>query len=125
MMTERTLIVLGVALLMVGAYVVSVEGPANPFAYWNLVPLITAAVLVVCCPGSSGTRRRFATLGFVSLSTFAVLMAHLSWDFDWGGTATGSSTSGILFVLLPFIGLFCGCIGSLCGWLLAWGVGRE
>jgi hypothetical protein len=33
---------------------------------------------------------------------------HAAWLFDWGGTATGSSTSGLIFLFLPLYALVMG-----------------
>jgi hypothetical protein len=72
-------------------------------APWNLLPLIFvfgwAAVVqwedgpgkgpvpLVAAPG-------LAVFGFVTL-------VHLAWYFDWGGTATGSSTAILLLLFTP------------------------
>jgi len=86
----------------VGLLVVLVEG-ADLFTIWNLSPV--AGVLAITL---AAQRRPLPTVvgpGALALSSFVVLgliaIAHLAWYFDWGRTATGSSTSALLFVFIP------------------------
>jgi len=43
----------------------------------------------------------FALSAFSLVVALFVALAHLAWTFDWGGTATGSSTSALMFIFLP------------------------
>jgi hypothetical protein len=101
------------------ALIVYVEGWLNPFAAWNALPVVAGFGLLV-----SMRRSEFAVVVgctmFAMLATLLVVLFHLSWLFDWGGTATGSSTSGLAFIFLPFYAfVLAGIAGAA-----AWGVGK-
>lgn len=102
------------------ALVIGVEGATNPFTVWNVLPLLLAGVVVHRSTdkgGSDGSIRQSvsgAARGFAVAVAAVVSLGHLAWLFDWGGTATGSSTSALLFVVLPLLALLAG--------VVAWGV---
>lgn len=113
-----------VTLVVSGALVVFVGGLTNPFTYWNLLPLLVAGIVVLRFAGSiegeDDGRRRASLRTWPSPATaFGVVvgavegLANLAWLFDWGGTATGSSTAGVLFVVLPILALGVGAIVSV------------
>ena len=87
---------------------------------------ISVALPVVAgwCMLLLGQRMRAATAwGLTAFAVFALLFVvffHLSWLFDWGGTATGSSTSALVFIFIPFWAFI---LGSVVG-MLAWGARR-
>jgi hypothetical protein len=94
--------VLGAIGLATGGLVVAVQG-LDMFAVWNLVPVAIALVT-----SAIGARRSgLGPAGRLALGVFCVTiltcvgLLHLAWRFDWGGTATGSSTAGLIFVLAP------------------------
>jgi hypothetical protein len=78
-------------------------------ATWNCVPLLVAFGLAFVTRASRSALR-FSGYGFAlgaaTLSTFE----HVAWAFDIGKVATGSSTSGLLFLFLPPYACFFGCI---------------
>lgn len=104
-----------VALALTALLGVYVGGLANPFTLWNLVPLAVVAVIQYRASQTS-----LAAIGFAIATCAIVAVAHLSWRFDGGGTATGSSTAGLMFVTLPIVALLVGCVGWLAGWAIDW-----
>jgi hypothetical protein len=50
------------------------------------------------------------------------MFAHAAWAFDWGRTATGSSTSGLIFIFLPIYAVV---LGGLAFGLLRLFIKRE
>jgi len=105
-----------VALALTALLGVYVGGLANPFTVWNLVPLAVVAV-----GQHRASRSSLAAIGFTIVTCAIVAVAHLAWLFDWGGTATGSSTAGLMFVTLPIVALLVGSVG----WLAGWAIGRA
>lgn len=112
------------ALLVAAAgLVVWVEGVANPLALWNLAPLAVAGAALLRSrggprrEGQEGADAGSATPAAAGAAGVAVVVgtAHLAWLLDWGGTATGSSTAGLLFVVLPVLA---GLVG-LAAWAVA------
>ena len=85
-------------LLMV-AFVAYVEGITNPFWIWNCVPIAVSYLLL------HRARQKemypLPEIAFFVIACGAVLFAHAAWLNDWGGTATGSSTAGLMFLVLP------------------------
>ena len=101
---------------LAAALVIGVEGAANPFTVWNILPLLLGWFVVhrsAIKPDSGASIRQcvsVAASGFAVAVAAVVSLGHLAWLFDWGGTATGSSTSALLFVMLPFLALFAGIV---------------
>ncbi len=85
--------------LLMAAFVAYVEGFANPFWIWNCVPIAVSYLLL------SRARQKGAyplpEIVFFVIACGAVLFAHAAWLYDWGGIATGASTAGLMFVILP------------------------
>jgi hypothetical protein len=109
---------------VVGLLVLFVEG-LNSFAVWNLFPVLlvlagaTAAQLV---PDSGSAIRGRVVVPSLAIPG-VVAFAHLAWQFDWGQTATGSSTSGLIFIFIPIWSLIVGgvvAVISLLGRRLLW-----
>ena len=105
---------------VVGALVLFVEG-VDAFAFFNLGPvlLVIAAAVLVYRTGAG----QWVDLGVpLVCAGFAILglvaFAHLAWHFDWAGTATGSSTSGLLFLFLPMWAMLVGGVVTGVTWLL-------
>ena len=77
------------------------DGFSTLITLWNCLPVLLGFFLLV-----DGLRSRRSLLG--AFATFAVIgtllpaLFHLAWIFDWGGTATGSSTSALAFLVVPF-----------------------
>jgi hypothetical protein len=88
-----------VLFLVMAAFVGYVEGFTNPFWVWNCVPIVASYLLL-----SRARQRNKNPLPEIAIFVIAcgsVLFAHAAWLNDWGGTATGSSTAGLMFVVLP------------------------
>ena len=85
-------------LLMV-AFVAWVEGFTNPFWIWNCVP-IAASYALLYRARKQGTNP-LAAIAFFVIACGTVLFAHAAWLNDWNGIATGSSTAGLMFIILP------------------------
>ena len=90
-------------------WVVRVEG-LHLIALWNLLPLAWAGLAM--WRGSDAGRPSWSAVAFAGLTTFAVALTHGAWVFDWGGTRTGSSTAGLVFLFSPLYSILLG----VCGW---------
>lgn len=114
-----------VALLVAAGGLVVWVGDASLLALWNVTPLALAGAALLRTrarsrrEGANGTPDGAAAPAVAGATgvAFAVGAAHLAWLLDWGGTATGSSTAGLLFVVLPVLA---GAVG-----LGAWAVARR
>lgn len=100
------------------AFIAYVEGWFNPFAAWNALPVAIGCGVLV-----SALHSRLAyVVGcavFAVVATLLVVLFHLAWLFDWGGTATSSSTSALAFIFVPLWAyIVAGATGTL-----AWGAG--
>lgn len=113
-------VVLGILCLTL-LFIVYVEGFNNPFSAWNITPP-AAAIFILLFKGKTDEVQaapgRYAAYGFALGTVLVDATAHAAWLFDWRSTATGSSTSGLIFVVLPFLAFFAGCMGMLVGWLI-------
>lgn len=113
-MKDFSRVLLYLCLGLVAACVVWVEGAANPLTVWNTLPLLLAWLLVHRATGRAQEHRspQEGRSGAAAAFTVAVVAvvgsAHLAWVFDWRGTATGSSTAALLFVVLPVLAAFAG-----------------
>ena len=68
---------------------------------WNCLPVAAAFGVLVL---GLRWRQRSVKAAAITFSVVAALvpaLVHLAWIFDWGGTATGSSTSGLVFLVVP------------------------
>ncbi|MDB6135834.1 MAG: hypothetical protein JWM59_4077 [Verrucomicrobiales bacterium] len=109
-----------VPFLLVAALVVHVSGSFSGTALWNALPV---GMGFGALQAGLSSRRAMAAgcIAFAVSITLLVALFHLAWLFDWGGTATGSSTSAVAFMFVPLWAvLFAGIIG-----LVAWGVGKA
>jgi hypothetical protein len=101
----------------------------NVFTLWNCIPLLLAAITLV--PAATRSRivsygesphahRRLRDLwvriGLAGAILGTTLCAHFIWKFDWWNARTGSSTSGLIFIVIPLWTLFSGLIGWGAGW---------
>lgn len=75
-------------------------------AVWNLVPLLVADRAVA--RGTGPGRLSCAALTFAAVTALTVVLVHAAWVFDWGGTRTGSSTAGLIFLFSPILVLLLG-----------------
>lgn len=94
----------------------------NPWFAWVASPLIVAWV-VLWRTGAAGSRRAVvAATGFALACATLLLFVHFAWFLDLGRTNTGSSTSALIFVVLPVYAFFAGILGAAAGW---WWAGRA
>jgi len=105
--------------LLVVALIVRAQGSFDGFTVWNCFPVAVAFGALVGGLRFRGPR----AVAFIAFSVVAALLPalfHLAWLFDWGGTATGSSTSALAFIFVPFwVGVFAVVVAAV-----AWGVAR-
>ena len=66
----------------------------NPFAFWNMVPLVFAYLILGAGYEHESYAIKFGSIGFMIGSVVVAFLAHFAWFYDWGNTKTGSSTSG-------------------------------
>ena len=88
------------------ALIASAEGPLNPFWVWNAIPVALGYALL-----RRARHNGFwpaPEIAFIALSCGLLLFAHAAWAFNWGRTATGSSTSPLIFIFLPIYAIFLG-----------------
>jgi hypothetical protein len=97
----------------------------NAFTLWNCVPPVLAAGVLIqrVRAQSQHSNRRFRHLwsgiGFAAGVLGATLFFYLAWRFNWWEVRTSSSTSGLIFVVLPVIELTLGLICFGVGLVLA------
>jgi hypothetical protein len=102
---------------VVAALVLMVHG-LDSFALWNLTPVaIAAAAALFIRFVRRADSRIFSAFSFATLA--CVTLLHLAWRFDWGGTATGSSTSGLIFIFAPIYAMVVGVAASGIAWVWA------
>lgn len=109
----------GIVTLVVCALLVVYGEGLHWLALWNLLPLVPAGLAVF--RGTGAGRTTWSAVVFAGLTTFAIALIHAAWVFDWGGTQTGSSTAGLIFLFSPIYSIFLG----TCGWAVAKVVGRS
>lgn len=97
-------------------FVFVVEGFFNPFAYWNNAPILFAYFVFRYTGQGEFEIPLAGTLAFSILTVGIIVLAHMAWFFNWGNTATGSSTSGLIFIFIPIYALIAGLVGLLIGW---------
>lgn len=115
----RTLL-LSLPFLAAIALVVYAEGQFSGFMVWNTLPIAVGLGVFLLARRSSKAAMA-ACAAFAVSATLLVVAFHLAWFFDWGGTASGSSTSALAFVFVPLWAyVLAGAIG-----LLVWGVVRA
>lgn len=95
-----------------GLLVLYAEG-LHWIAPWNLLPLLAAGIAIGRGTGLSDISPAALVLAFVT--ALSVAFVHLAWIFDWGGTQTGSSTAGLIFLFSPICALLAGGFG----WVVA------
>ncbi len=97
----------------------------NGFTLWNCVPLLLAALVLVQGVKAQmhHPNRRFRALwsviGFASGILGTALFVLVAWRLNWWEVRTSSSTSGLIFVFLPFLELGLGLVGFGVGALVA------
>ena len=110
---------LAIPFLLAIAFIVYVEGPFNGFEVWNALPVMVGFGVLL-----AGRRSGLATvvggIVFAASATLLMVLFHLAWLFDWGGTATSSSTSALAFIFVP---LWTCIFASIAG-TFAWGISK-
>lgn len=111
---------LAVPFLLVVALVVYNLESIGFMMVWNVMPVAAGCGAVLFGLHSCRAMAAGCISFGASVAAFIALF-HLAWLFDWGGCATGSSTSALAFLFVPFWATaFAGVIG-----LLAWGIGKA
>ena len=88
----------------------------NPIFIWVASPLIAAFILFKTHGGSGSVRGVNGAKGFLYPNAVILLLVHLAWFFDLDGTQTGSSTSALIFAVIPFYAFIIGGFGYLIGY---------
>jgi len=81
------------------------------FVLWNLVPVVIGGFLIRGAISCESSALLGGCVGYVLCGIGFVLFINFSWIFDWNTMKTGSSTSGLVFIFLPFYSLMFGAIG--------------
>ena len=108
---------IAIPFVFLAVFFVYAEKSLNLFTILNWVPLISAFFALsknIQKPWFSSV----PALTFSIVATFIPTMFHLAWMFDWQGTATGSSTSGIAYIFVPIWTLLVAAFTSA----IAWGI---
>lgn len=112
--------------ILLAVLIYYLEGIAfNPFAVWNASPLLISYYLV---NKGLSINSKPVMIGFVVYTVFSLgilLFGHFAWYFDWQGTQTGSSSSGLIFIFLPVYAVILGGTGYLFGWLAGKAIYRK
>jgi hypothetical protein len=93
--------VLAVPFLMVVGLIVHVQGSFSGFTIWNVLP-VAAGFGALLFARRSRRPAAIACIAFAISVTLFIGLFHLAWLFDWDRTATGSSTSALAFIFVPF-----------------------
>ncbi len=110
--------IIGVVLIAgSGLLVVYAEG-LHWIVLWNLLPLALAALAILRRAGA--VQRSWSAITFAGVTTLVVALTHAAWVFDWGGTQTGSSTTGLIFLFSPIYSVLLGTIA----WAVTMGIER-
>ena len=90
-----------------------VEGFLNPFWLWNSLPF--GLGLGLLDRAKKNGKSPLPAIGFSIGAGIVSLFVHCAWLFDWAEMATGRSTSGLIFVVLPLWSLIPGALGYAIG----------
>ena len=112
-------VIIAILFLLVVSLVIYATGSFDGFTVWNVLPVALGFGVFLI-----GLRSQQAmAVGCISFGvsvTAQVVLFHLAWLFDWGGTATSSSTSALAFIFVPIWAIVS---ASIIG-LVAWGIGK-
>ena len=89
------------------AFIAWVEGFGNPFWIWNSVPVVASYLLLSRARNKS--INPLPAIAFFVVACGTELFAHAAWLYDWKGIASGSSTAGLMFIMLP---IYAGALGA-------------
>lgn len=93
----------------------------NIFSLWVLLPLIVIYALTIVVGRSGKKPHVAAVIGFLIPVIPLLWIVHIQWYFDINGVATGSSTSALIFAVLP---VYCFILGAI-GYALGYAVGLK
>ena len=93
----------------------------NVFTLWNCLPLLLAAITFVPAATRSPRAHRrlrdlWARIGLAGAILGSMLCVYFTWKLNWWNARTGSSTSGLIFIVAPLWTLLSGLIGLGAGW---------
>lgn len=100
--------IIGVALIAGSGLLVLYAEGLYWVVLWNLLPLALAALAILRRAGA--VQRSWSAITFAGITTLVVALTHAAWVFDWGGTQTGSSTAGLIFLFSPIYSVLLGTI---------------
>ena len=104
--------------LVIVVLIIRAQGSFDVFTVWNCFPVAVAFGALVGGLRFRGPR----AAAFIAFSVIAALLPalfHLAWLFDWGGTATGSSTSALAFIFVPFWVGILAAVAAAIAWCVA------
>ena len=105
-----------IILIVLGIITFAAEGVApNVFTAWNWLPLFISYVIFKTAKTSKSLPNETAAIGFLIGSMTLSLFFHSMWLFDIGGSKTGSSTSGLIFIFIPIYSIVPGIVGYFIG----------
>lgn len=94
-------------------------GGFDSFTLLNCVPIILSYLAIRYIPWRRKSLKRIMLVfGFSIFSTGLTIFVYLAWTFDFFAMATGSSTSGLIFLFLPAYSIVFGLFGALIGWVV-------
>jgi hypothetical protein len=130
-LSERTFwLALGLALVVGVVLVVEIRSSSGDLAaaldigLWNCSPFFVALGIVAVSRRQSRAIR-FAAYGFSAGATGLVLYGHIMWAFDIGRTATGSSTSALMFIFLPAWAVIVGAVAAVLAGIVGFALGPR
>lgn len=95
-----------------------VDVAPNIGSLWVLLPLILIYIRTIMA-GRKGQKRHIAAVkGFLVPVIPLMWFIHVQWYLDINGAATGSSTSALIFAVLPVYCFILGGIGYTIGYFL-------
>jgi len=106
--------IIGLLLIAGSGLLVAYAEGLHWIAAWNLMPLALAMATVL--RRTAVRRLTWSAVAFAGVTTLMIAFTHAAWVFDWGGTQTGSSTSGLVFLFSPIYSILLGTV--------AWAVTR-
>ena len=111
------IVITNIVYALCALFIALAEGFFNPFIPWNLVPVVIGFFLTRRAIGGTypGKNASWPAAGYNVAGVGTVVFFHMAWLFDWEGTATGSSTSALIFIFLPVCALIAGAAGYLVG----------
>lgn len=118
--TDTKLIQLIIGITAVACLFLANVAP-NIFSLWVLLPLIVIYALTIVVGRSGKKPHVAAVIGFLIPVIPLLWIVHIQWYFDINGVATGSSTSALIFAVLP---VYCFILGAI-GYALGYAVGLK